>query len=110
MNLFNLLGDYFQVPSGDYKFLAEIVTFLNQAVLPITIVLTVAASVLSVVIGFCIMKAESSDKAKEMKKRLWGLIITVICVVGGVWLLGILLSGDTMTSIIDRFRGIQLPQ
>lgn len=103
MNLSNLLGDYFQVPSGEYKFLADIVTFLNQSIMPISITLMITAAIFGVVITFMIIKAESSEKAAEMRKRLFQLIITVVCVIVCVWILGFVLS--SMDSIIGFFRG-----
>ncbi len=102
MNLSNLLGDIFPVPSGDYKYLSEIVTFLNQSIMPISIVLLVAAGLFSVVLAFMIMKAESSERSNEMKKRLGHLIIAVICIIGCVWLLAFVLS--QMDTIIGFFK------
>ena len=55
-----------------------------------------------------IMKAESAEKATEMKKRLWGLIITVVIVIVAVWLLGWLLSNfnTIMTAIRSMGSGL----
>jgi len=70
--------------------------------------LTVAAAVFAIVLAFMIMKAESAEKATEMKKRLWGLIITVVIVIVAVWLLGWLLSNfnTIMTAIRSMGSGL----
>ena len=75
----NMLGEIFSTGGlGQYQYLATIVKFLNQAIIPFTITLTVAAAVFAIVLAFMIMKAESAEKATEMKKRLWGLIISLV--------------------------------
>ena len=106
---FNMLGEIFSTGGlGQYQYLATVVKFLNQAIIPFTITLTVAASVFAIVLAFMIMKAESADKATEMKKRLWGLIITVVIVIVAVWLLGWLLSNfnTIMTAIRSMGSGL----
>lgn len=105
----NMLGKIFSPDGlGQYQYLATIVEFLNEAIIPFTITLTVAAAVFAIVLAFMIMKAESAEKATEMKKRLWGLIITVVIVIAAVWLLGWLLSNfnTIMTAIRSMGSGL----
>lgn len=92
---------------GDYQYLEGIVTFLDDIVVPLTIVLLAGAALMSIIIGIAIAKADSGDKAQEMKKRLMGLIITCVVVVALVWALGYILShyGEIMGGIRDIFSG-----
>ena len=103
-----MLGAIFNADLGQYQYLSTVVDFLNEAIIPFTITLTVAASVFAIVLGFLIMKAESADKATEMKKRLWGLIWTVVIVIASVWLLGWLLSKFNVIMSAIRSMGSAL--
>lgn len=98
MNFLNVLGAIFSSNSlGDYEYLKSIVDFLDEIIIPLTVTLSVAAAVFSVCIAFLIIKAESADKASEMKKRLFALLITVVIVIAVVWIFGIVLSNfDTI--------------
>ena len=92
--MFNLLGKIFDSSklSGDYDYLTGVVDFLDRIVVPLTVILLVGAAIMAICIGVVIAKAESSDKAAEMKKRLWGLMITVVVVIALTWVLGFILS------------------
>jgi len=103
MSLFNLLGEVkpFNELKGEYEYLNSIIKFLNNITFPVTVVLAVGAAVFGVVLAFLIIKAESAEKAQELKKRMWGLIISFIVLVACVWLLGFVLSNfDTIMSTI----------
>ena len=104
--MFNLLGKIFDSSTlaGDYEYLTSIVDFLDKLVIPLTVTLLVAAAVMSIIIGVAIAKADSSDKSQEMKKRLWGLMITVIVVIALTWLLGYILSN--YPTIMNTLRGV----
>ena len=105
MNL-NFLGAIFDTDGlGQYQYLATVVDFLNKAVVPITITLVVAAGVFSAILGFLIIKAESADRASELKKRLLGLIWTVIIITASFWLLGLILSKFNLIMTTIRSMG-----
>lgn len=91
--MFNSLGTIFSdAHLGDYQYLQPIVNFLDGIIIPFTIVMAVAAALMTIVLAVMIAKAEDGDKAREMKKRLWGLMITFVIVVVLIWGLGYLLS------------------
>lgn len=110
--MINMLGaTIFQTSGlGDYKYLEGIVNFLDIIVVPLTIILAAGAAIMSIIIGVAIAKAESSDKAQEMKKRLIGLVITCIVVTVLVWVLGYVLAnfGTIMDFIKTAFtKGVE---
>jgi len=104
MGIQNLFGAIFPTDGlGEYAFLSTIVNFLNDAIMPFTITLICAAAVFAICIAFAIMKAESGEKANDMKKRLMGLFFTIITIVVAVWILGFILSN--YATIINAIRG-----
>ena len=119
MSLFNLLGtsssdlssqyphlsgifDGTKIPEG-YEWLKPIINFLNQYLIPITIALLVMGAFLAIFMGIAMARAEDSSKAADLKKRMWGLIVTVLVVLGLIWLLSWLFSA--LPTIIETFRG-----
>lgn len=104
MNMFSLLGaeGIFNY-SGKYKFLDGILTFMNNAIIPLTVSLAVLAGVFSLVLVFLIIKAETADRAEEYKKRLKGLLLTVLIVIAFVWVFSWLLAN--LDAIIAAIRG-----
>lgn len=104
-NFFNNLGAIFSSASlGDYQYLKSIVDFLDMIVIPLTITLVVSAALFSVVLAFLIIKAESAEKADEMKRRLFGLLIAVVIVTIIVWVFGYVLSN--FAEIMKAVRGL----
>ena len=62
---------------------------------------------MAVVIGIMIAKAEEADKAKEMKKRLLGLMVTVVCVTLFVWVFAYIISNfGTIMNFIRNDIGL----
>ena len=89
----NLLGTIFSSAElGDYEYLKAIVDFLDKIIIPLTVVLAVSAALMALVIGIMMAKAESSDKFAEMKKRLIGLIVSVVVIVLLIWVFGYVMS------------------
>ena len=95
------------IKGTDYEYLTGIVTFLNEIIVPLTVVLAISAAIMAVVFGTLIIKAEDAEKQKEMKKRLIGLMITVVTVTVVVWVFGFVISnfGTIMNAIRDAFNG-----
>lgn len=99
-----LIGSIFSTAGlGDYQYLEGIVNFLDMIVVPLTIILALTAIIMVVVIAVALAKADSGDKAQEMKRRLVGLIITCVVVIALVWVLGYVLSN--YGTIMNFIRG-----
>ena len=99
----NLLNAIFSGANlGEYSYLKYIVEFLDGIIIPFTVVLVSAAAVMTIVFTILIMKAEDGEKAKEMKKRLIGLLLTVVIVTFVVWIFALVLSN--FKTIMDFFR------
>ena len=113
--MFNLIGAgntiFKKNGLGDYQYLEGIVDFLDMIVVPLTVILFISAAIMAIIIGVAIAKADSGDKAQEMKKRLIGLIITCFVVTALIWLLGAILSnyGTIMDFIRNVFTGKEEP-
>ena len=104
--MINLLGQLFSTGNlGDYQYLEGVINFLNDAAIPVTITLLAGAAVFAVCIAFAIMKADNAEKSDEMKKRLIGLIVTVIIIVAMVWILGFVLSNFNVIMSTIRSMG-----
>ena len=107
MNYF--LGAIFSTDGlGEYQYLEPVVRFMNNIIVPATVVLAVAAAIMIVVFAWLIIKAEDGEKAKEMKKRMIGLMITFITITILIWLFGLVISnfGTIMTSIRSVFGSL----
>ncbi len=87
----------------DYDFIVPIIEFINQFIIPITITLVVMGAFLAIFIGIAIAKAESSSKAAELKKRMVGIIVTIVICLALFWFLGWLFSA--LPTIIEFFKG-----
>ena len=108
-NSINLIGAIFSSANlGDYEYLKSIVDFLDMIIIPLTVTLSVAAAIFAVCLAFMIIKAESAEKAEEMKKRLWGIIIAAITIIALVWIFGIVLSNFStiMSAIREMGSGL----
>ena len=99
----NFLGAIFSSANlGEYDYLKPIVDFLDGIIIPFTVVLAVSAAVMALVFGILIAKSEDGEKAKEMKKRLWGLMIAVIVITIVIWVFGFVISN--FATIMNFFR------
>lgn len=105
MNSFNVLGTIFSSANlGEYQYLATIVNFLDQAIIPFTVVLLVATAIFAVCLAFAMIKAETGEKQQEHKKRLIGLVVTVLIITVSIWLLGFFLAN--FADIMGAIRGM----
>lgn len=88
---FNLLGGPFSDAgsrlSGSFSWLAPIVSFLDQLLIPITIIVAVAGAIWVIILGVQLAKAESADKAQEAKKRLINVAVAMVAIIILIWLL-----------------------
>ncbi len=87
----------------NYAWIKEIIRFLNQYLIPITIFLLALAAVFVIVLLFMTMKTDDPAKQKEFRKRMFQIAGTMLICLALVWLLGWLFSA--LPSIINAFKG-----
>lgn len=95
MNLFNLLGGPFKdaIDSKDVtwasglEWLKSIAHFLDDLIIPVTIIVAVVGAIWIIILGVGLAKAESADKATEAKKRLINVAVALVSVLVLIWLL-----------------------
>ncbi len=85
-----------------YEYLKPIINFLNQYIIPISVTLLVMGAFLAIFLGIAMARAEDSNKAADLKKRMWGVIVAVLVVLALIWLLGWLFSA--LPTIVSTFR------
>lgn len=106
MKLISMLGAGQIFPTnnlGEYGYLKSTIDFLNSIIIPATVVLVLCTAILIICLAFCIIKAESGDKANEMKKRMIGAMIAIVVITIAIWLLGWMLS--SFSQIMSTLRG-----
>lgn len=86
--LTNLLGGVFNVTlTAPYDWLNPIVKFLDDLLVPLTIIVAVAGAIWVIILGVQLARAESADKAQEAKKRLINVAVAIVAAIIFVWLL-----------------------
>jgi len=114
MNLFFLLGSdnassgtggWTSIFSytGDSAAIKDIVSFLNTYLVPFTIILCVAGAIMAIVLAAAMIREEDLKKAADFKKKLIGMVVTILVVIVLVWLLGWLIS--SYETIIATLKG-----
>ena len=83
----NLLGGVFNVTLSSYTWLQPIVDFLDNLLVPLTIIVAVAGAIWVIILGVQLARAESADKAQEAKKRLINVAVALVAVIIFIWLL-----------------------
>ena len=77
----NILGN-FALPEGSpYAFLNPILTFIEDAMIPIIIILLAVGAIYAIILGVNMARAESAEKRDEAKKRILNFIIGIAVVV-----------------------------
>ena len=99
MNFFNLLGGIFDsvvqnAPFTDpqWKWLGSIVKFMGDAIIPITIVILAVGVAWCIWLGIQLARAESADKAGEVKKRLINVAIAFVVTLIAIWIITMLMA------------------
>ncbi len=93
MNLLNLLGGPFKTAIDATNFgtglswLKAIANFLDDLIIPVTIVVAVVGAIWIIILGVGLARAESADKATEAKKRLINVAVALVSVLVLIWLL-----------------------
>ena len=88
---------------SNYGWIQEIIRFLNQYLIPITIFLVALAAVFVIVLLFMTMKTDDPAKQKEFRKRMFQIAGTMLICLALVWLLGWLFTA--LPDIINAFKG-----
>lgn len=88
--------------TGDSVAINEIAKFLNLYLVPFTVILCVAGAIMAIVLGAAMVRAEDLKKADDYKRKLVGLIVTIVIVIVLVWLTGWLLT--SYKTITDFFK------
>lgn len=96
LNLGGLGGLFYdskQFASGSsFEWLGPIAKFLDDALIPVVIVVGALGAIWIIVLGVNLARAESSDKATEAKKRLINVIIAILAVIILIFLLAFFVS------------------
>ena len=85
-----LLKKYFQ--NSDHKWLGQIVAFLGNILVPITIVILAAAVIWCIYLGIQLARAEDAGKAGEVKKRLINVAVAFLVTLVAVWIIALLMA------------------
>lgn len=85
-----LKSEYFQKES--HKWLGQIVAFLGQILVPITIVILAAGVVWCIYLGIQLARAEDAGKAGDIKKRLINVAVAFIITLAAVWIISSLMA------------------
>ncbi len=94
-NLPYMLGELFNVKKledAGYGGIAEIMKFMNEFLVPITIGLLALGVIFAIVMGIQIAKAPDASKASDAKSRLFGILFGFICFICAVWIGSIILN------------------
>ena len=74
------------------NWLGQIVAFLGNILIPVTIVILAAAVVWCVYLGIQLARAEDATKAGEIKKRLVNVAVAFIITLAAVWIISSLMA------------------
>lgn len=81
---------YFQ--NENHKWLGQIIAFLGQILIPVTIVILAAGIVWCVYLGIQLARAEDAGKAGDIKKRLINVAIAFVVTLVAVWIIALLMA------------------
>lgn len=86
-----------------YSGLKTIVDFLNEAIIPFTIVFAALCAMTLIFCMIAMAKAEDASTAQSLKGRFIGIIVTLLVIIAVVWIGGFIISN--LPSILDGIRG-----
>ena len=72
-----------------FSWLKPIAKFLDEAIIPVIIIVGALGAIWIIILGVNLARAESSDKAAEAKKRLINVIIALVSVILLIFLLAL---------------------
>lgn len=91
-------------PEGSYTAIDEIAVFLNNNLVPFTIALCVLGALVAIVLAAAMIKEEDPKKAEDYKKKMVGMAVTILIIIGLVWILGWLIT--SLESITGAFKEV----
>ena len=115
--MFNFLGGPFSGAINDssggwdkvgLSWLQPVLQFLDNLIIPITIVVAIAGAIWIIILGVKLARAETADKAKEAKGALIRVAVAIVASLVLIWLLVWLAS--SLPSIINDsnpFSGVE---
>ena len=113
--MFNLFGGPFSGVINDnfgdkttLGWLKTIVEFIDNLIIPITIVVAIAGAVWIIVLGVKLARAETADKAKEAKGALIRVAVAIVASLVLIWLL-VWLASELPTLIGEKGAGDHNP-
>ena len=83
--IFNIKEEAFT--NNGFAWLLPIAKFLNNALVPIIIIVAILGAIWIIWLGVQLAKAEDSSKAAEQKKRLINVVIALIAVIVFIFLM-----------------------
>ena len=87
----NDANGWFQKSTSN-KWLGDIVAFLGNILIPVTIILLAAGVVWTVYLGIQLARADDAGKAGEIKKRLINIAVAFIVTLAAVWIISALMA------------------
>lgn len=78
MNIFNtgMLGKFSDGLTGtDYTFLGPILDFIENAMIPIIVILLAVSAIYAIILGVNMARADGAEKRDEAKKRILNFLI-----------------------------------
>ncbi len=113
--MFNLFGGPFSKVINEnfgdkttLGWLKTIVEFIDNLIIPITIVVAIAGAVWIIVLGVKLARAETADKAKEAKGALIRVAVAIVASLVLIWLL-VWLASELPTLIGEKGAGEHNP-
>ena len=74
------------------QWLGQIVAFLGNILIPVTIIILAAAVVWCVYLGIQLARAEDAGKAGDIKKRLINVAVAFVITLAAVWIISSLMA------------------
>ena len=113
--MFNLFGGPFSnVIDNNFGddttlgWLKTIVEFIDDLIVPITIVVAIAGAIWIIILGVKLARAETADKAKEAKGALIRVAVAIVASLVLIWLL-VWLASELPTLIGEKGAGSHNP-
>ncbi len=110
LGIYNFLLDSTTNEDRTSEWKQQILDFLKEYLVPITIFLLILTAVFSVVLTFLIMKTENPETQAKYKKRMVQLLVTIVICLLLVWVLYWLLQTKDWNGFIDGVsKSVQFP-
>ena len=85
-------ADTWETNAGNFPWLKPIARFLDDALIPVIIVVGALGAIWIIILGVNLARAETADKATEAKKRLINVVIALVAVLILIFLLAFFIN------------------